>query len=398
MTPKKRNWFGRFFGTHSSSHDASDNPSSAANGSPMPSAPGSNAPLAEPGPQDPPVPLPRLDLHQSTALIRQIVRTLNSLGYGATPTPEVVYYSKPEHIEKPLSYPGPTPGPYGGQLPAPDYGEGSMLGLENLTKQCANAEDFGRDMPVLVEHFVNSLVGPAAASERELLSLPDAEFYSHLRARLMSIDLLPEQSRADAREFNPDSPIRPYSDDLCITLVLDTPNSVVSLSPGSLDDRGPIEDLFRIGYRNLWQELIDSDLDVQPIRASEDRPDERFWAIESSSYYAGSVPLLMNEILERCLPQIDPSEGLIFSTPHRHITLVREMGEGIDMLGSIKMMAAVTAQEFSRQAGALSPRLMFSHMAEITTFTDIKSKGGGKAEIDIQPPAYLMERINQGKG
>ncbi|CAI36334.1 Uncharacterised protein [Corynebacterium jeikeium] len=397
MTPKKRNWFGRFFGTHSSSHDASDNPSSAANGSPMPSAPGSNAPLAEPGPQDPPVPLPRLDLHQSTALIRQIVRTLNSLGYGATPTPEVVYYSKPEHIEKPLSYPGPTPGPYGGQLPAPDYGEGSMLGLENLTKQCANAEDFGRDMPVLVEHFVNSLVGPAAASERELLSLPDAEFYSHLRARLMSIDLLPEQSRADAREFNPDSPIRPYSDDLCITLVLDTPNSVVSLSPGSLDDRGPIEDLFRIGYRNLWQELIDSDLDVQPVRASEDRPEERFWAIESSSYYAGSVPLLMNEILERLLPQIDPSEGLIFSTPHRHITLVREMGEGTDMLGSIKMMAAVTAQEFSRQAGAMSPRLMFSHMAEITTFTDIKSKGGGRAEIDIQPPAYLMERINQGK-
>ncbi|EEW16595.1 hypothetical protein HMPREF0297_1035 [Corynebacterium jeikeium ATCC 43734] len=363
----------------------------------MPSAPGSNAPLAEPGPQDPPVPLPRLDLHQSTALIRQIVRTLNSLGYGATPTPEVVYYSKPEHIEKPLSYPGPTPGPYGGQLPAPDYGEGSMLGLENLTKQCANAEDFGRDMPVLVEHFVNSLVGPAAASERELLSLPDAEFYSHLRARLMSIDLLPEQSRADAREFNPDSPIRPYSDDLCITLVLDTPNSVVSLSPGSLDDRGPIEDLFRIGYRNLWQELIDSDLDVQPVRASEDRPEERFWAIESSSYYTGSVPLLMNEILERLLPQIDPSEGLIFSTPHRHITLVREMGEGTDMLGSIKMMAAVTAQEFSRQAGAMSPRLMFSHMAEITTFTDIKSKGGGRAEIDIQPPAYLMERINQGK-
>lgn len=397
MTPKKRNWFGRFFGTHSSSHDASDNPSSAANGSPMPSAPGSNAPLAEPGPQDPPVPLPRLDLHQSTALIRQIVRTLNSLGYGATPTPEVVYHSKPEHIEKPLSYPGPTPGPYGGQLPAPDYGEGSMLGLENLTKQCANAEDFGRDMPVLVEHFVNSLVGPAAASERELLSLPDAEFYSHLRARLMSIDLLPEQSRADAREFNPDSPIRPYSDDLCITLVLDTPNSVVSLSPGSLDDRGPIEDLFRIGYRNLWQELIDSDLDVQPVRASEDRPEERFWAIESSSYYTGSVPLLMNEILERLLPQIDPSEGLIFSTPHRHITLVREMGEGTDMLGSIKMMAAVTAQEFSRQAGAMSPRLMFSHMAEITTFTDIKSKGGGRAEIDIQPPAYLMERINQGK-
>ncbi|WP_298074517.1 hypothetical protein [uncultured Corynebacterium sp.] len=392
MAPKKRNWLSRIFGSHDASHDTPHRTSPAPNSPANPSAP-----LAEPGPQDPPVPLPRLDLHQSTALIRQIVRTLNSLGYGATPTPEVVYYSKPEHIQKPLSYPGPTPGPYGGQLPAPDYGEGSQLGLENITKQCANAEDFGRDMPVLVEHFVNSLLGPAASSERDLLSLPDAEFYSRLRARLMAIDLLPEQSRADALEFNPDSPIRPYSDDLCINLVLDTPNSVLALSPGSLNNRGPIEDLFRIGYRNLWQELIDSGLDVQPVRASEDRPNERFWAIESGSYYAGSVPLLMNEILERYLPQIDPSEGLVFSTPHRHITLVREMGEGTDLLGSIKMMAAVTAQEFSRQAGALSPRLMFSHMAEITTFTDIKAKGDGRAEIDIQPPAYLMERINQGK-
>ncbi|WP_293818923.1 hypothetical protein [uncultured Corynebacterium sp.] len=395
MAPKKRNWFSRLFSSQDSSHNTSYAP---AHSSPATDSPGgSSAPLTEPGPQDPPVPLPRLDLHQSTALIRQIVQALNRLGYGATPTPEVVYYSKPEQIEKPLSYPGPTPGPYGGQLPAPDYGEGSILGLENLTKQCANAEDFGRDMPVLVDQFVNSLVGPAAASERQLLSLPDAEFYSHLRTRLMAIDLLPEGSRVDALEYNPDSPIRPFSDDLCVNLVLDTPNSVVSLSPGSLENRGPVEDLFRIGYRNLWQELIDSDLKAQPVRASEDRPNERFWAIESNSFYAGSVPLLMNEILERYLPQIDPSEGLIFSTPHRHITLVREMGEGIDMLGSIKMMAAVTAQEFSRQAGALSPRLMFSHMAEITTFTDIKSKGDGRAEIDIQPPAYLMERINQGK-
>ena len=103
MTPKKRNWLSRIFGSHNSSHDASDNLSSASNGSPVssspapnaptPSAPTPSAPLAEPGPQDPPVPLPRLDLHQSTALIRQIVRTLNSFGYGATPTPEVVYYS-----------------------------------------------------------------------------------------------------------------------------------------------------------------------------------------------------------------------------------------------------------------------------------------------------------------
>lgn len=377
MAPKKRNWLGRLFGSN-------DTP------------PSTNTPINQPGPQDPPVPLPRLDLHQSTALIRQIVQALNKLGYGATPTPEVVYYSKPEHIQKPLSYPGPTPGPYGGQLPAPDYGEGSILGLENLTKQCANSEDFGRDMPRLVEEFVNSLVGPAAASGQELLSLPDAEFYALLRARLMSIDLLPEQSRADALEFNPESPIRPFSDDLCINLVLDTPNSIMSLSPHSVQGRGPIDDLFRIGYRNLWQELIDSGPVAQPMRSSQSKPDEYFWVIENGSFYTGSIPLLMEDILKHCLPQINPSDGVIFSTPQRHTTLIREVGEGVSLLSSIKMMAAVTAQEFAHQAGAMSPRVMFSHMGEVTTFTDITQQESGKASIDIKPPAYLMERINQG--
>ena len=97
MAPKKRNWFGRLFGSHDASHDTPHSTSHST--SPAPNSPASpSAPLAEPGPQDPPVPLPRLDLHQSTALIRQIVQALNELGYGATPTPEVVYYSKPEHL------------------------------------------------------------------------------------------------------------------------------------------------------------------------------------------------------------------------------------------------------------------------------------------------------------
>ncbi|MBC6794662.1 hypothetical protein [Corynebacterium sp. LK28] len=396
MSPKKRSWFSRLFGSQDSHNSHAPNPSHNPNipaqpqGFPQPQG------FQQPGPEDPPVPLPGLDLHQSTTMIRQIVQVLNRLGYGANPTPEVVYYSKPGDIKKPLSYPGPTPGPYGGQLPAPDYGEGWKLGLENITKQCANAEDFGREMPQLVEGFVTNLIRSAEA-DLSLLSLPDAQFYPHLRARLMAIDLLPMDARADAYEFNPNSPMRPFSDDLCIHLVLDTPESVMTLSSHSLEGRGPIEDLFRIGYRNLWQELVDAELVAQPIRASESNPGERFWAIESSSFYTGSIPLLMDEILERYLPQINPSEGLIFSTPNRHTTLIREMSEGIELLGSIKMMAAVTAQEFSRQAGALSPRVMFSHMGEVITFTDIKQTETGKAEIEIQPPAYLLEKLNRDK-
>lgn len=387
MAPKKRSWFSRLFGSHNSPSDLGSSDSSVDSFS----APGTPAP----GPEDPPVPLSGLDLHQSTAMIRHIVRALNDLGYGANPTPEVVYFSKPEDIEKPLKYVGRTPGPYGGRLPAPDDGEGSLMGLENITKQVASAEDFARDMPEMVNNFVSSLISSIQIT-RDMDSIPDAEFYSYLRVRLTAIELLPESAQADAFEFNPESPIRPFSDALCIHLVVDSPNAVLGLTPDSLEDRGPVEDLFRIGYRNLWQDLIDSDLEVQSIQADKSKPGERVWLFVGSSYYVGSIPILLDDIVERYLPQIDRESGLLLAAPYRHVTLLREMDEGSDLMGSIKMMATLAANQFSQQAGALSPRLMISHMGEVTTFTNVKWNSDHTAELEVKPTAYLTEKLHLG--
>ena len=405
MTPKKRSWINRLFGSHNSStgsngasrpfntEPAGTRP--AASGTPSISDATYSPTSSSPGPEDPPLPLSGLTLDQSTELIKQVVRTLNKLGYGANPTPEVVYFSKPEDIEKPLKYSGPTPGPYGGKLPAPDDGEGSLMGLDNVTRQAANAENFDRDMPSIVEEFVTGLVTSLDAAS-EMQSLPDAEFYSLLRVRLTAIDLLPESLQADAREFNQNSPVRPFSDALCIHLVQDAPHSVMGLTPAGLKDRGPVEDLFRIGYRNLWQDLIDSDLEVQSVQGEDGKPGERMWVFEGSSYYVGSIPILLDEIVERYLPQIDRSAGLLFAAPHRHLTLVREMDTGANLMGSIGLLATAAAEQFSKQPGSLSPRLLLSHMGEITTFTDVKWRDERSAELEVKPTAYLMEKLNQG--
>lgn len=405
MTPKKRSWINRLFGSHNSStgsngasrpfntEPAGTRP--AASGTPSISDATYSPTSPSPGPEDPPLPLSGLTLDQSTELIKQVVRTLNKLGYGANPTPEVVYFSKPEDIEKPLKYSGPTPGPYGGKLPAPDDSEGSLMGLDNVTRQAANAENFDRDMPSIVEEFVTGLVTSLDAAS-EMQSLPDAEFYALLRVRLTAIDLLPENLQADAREFNQNSPVRPFSDALCIHLVQDAPHSVMGLTPAGLEDRGPVEDLFRIGYRNLWQDLIDSDLEVQSVQGEDGKPGERMWVFEGSSYYAGSIPILLDEIIERYLPQLDRSAGLIFAAPHRHLTLVREMDTGANLMGSIGLMATAAAEQFSKQPGSLSPRLLISHMGEITTFTDVKWRDERSAELEVKPTAYLMEKLNQG--
>jgi len=323
------------------------------------------------------------------------VRVLNTLGYGANPTPEAVYFEKPQDIDNQLKHTGPTPGPYGGTLPAPEIDEGLQMGLENVVKQVAQLHDFDTEMPPLVTEFVSSLVASMQAAD-ELHSLPDAEFYKQLRVRLTAIDLLPESLQPDAQEFNPDSPVRPFSDALCVHLVQDSPQSVLGLSYASLSDRGPVEDLFRIGFRNLWQELIDSDLKVHSVSGEQGKPGERMWVFEGSSYYVGSVPILLDEIVEHYLPDIDRSAGLLFASPHRHVTLVREVDTGADLMGSIGLLATFAAEEFTQQAGALSPRLMISHMGEVVTFTDVRWKDERSAELEVKPTAYLMEKLNQG--
>ncbi|WP_282940284.1 hypothetical protein [Corynebacterium auriscanis] len=424
MTPKKRSWLNRLFGSHNSPSESNDAPGPTHAGPshlepPHPGAthagppsagppsdiPSTDAPLSpspvppghspEAGPEDPPIPLRGLDPEASDALIRHIVRTLNELGYGANPTPEVVYYEKPQDIDNQVRHTGPAPGPYGGTLPAPELSEGNVMGLENIVKQAAQLRNFEEEMPPLVHEFVTGLVASLQTAEN-LQSIPDAEFYRLLRVRLTAIDLLPESLQLHAREFNPDSPVRPFSDALCIHLVQDSPHSVLGLSPASLEDRGPVEDLFRIGFRNLWQELIDSDLQVHSVNGEQGKPGERMWVFEGSSYYVGSVPILLDEIVERYLPSIDRSVGLLFASPHRHITLVREVDTGADLMGSIGLMATFAAEEFTQQAGALSPRLMISHMGEIITFTDVKWKDERSAELEVKPTAYLMEKLNQG--
>ncbi|WP_295644031.1 hypothetical protein [uncultured Corynebacterium sp.] len=404
MTPKKRSWLNRLFDSHKSPSEASDAPgtthSGASEAASEPSVASSSADPSEsttsqPGPEDPPIPLSGLTLDQSNELIRHIVRVLNTLGYGANPTPEAVYFEKPQDIDNQLKHTGPTPGPYGGTLPAPEIDEGLQMGLENVVKQVAQLHDFDTEMPPLVTEFVSSLVASMQAAD-ELHSLPDAEFYKQLRVRLTAIDLLPESLQPDAQEFNPDSPVRPFSDALCVHLVQDSPQSVLGLSYASLSDRGPVEDLFRIGFRNLWQELIDSDLKVHSVSGEQGKPGERMWVFEGSSYYVGSVPILLDEIVEHYLPDIDRSAGLLFASPHRHVTLVREVDTGADLMGSIGLLATFAAEEFTQQAGALSPRLMISHMGEVVTFTDVRWKDERSAELEVKPTAYLMEKLNQG--
>lgn len=270
--------------------------------------------------------------------------------------------------------------------------------------------------------------GPPISSQRAELdpaSLDDVEFFRRMRVRLEPAS--PEAMDGDS-VFSPDSPVREFTADTSIRLMLDVPSLLmvsiprssnrsfdglslakthkthtsVPLDEADLADRGPVDDLYRMGYRNLWQDLIDSDLHVEEI---EPNGEGKIWMFEATSPYVGSAPIFLEEIMQRYLPQVDTSQGLLFSMPTSSQMVVKEVTSGKELIQTIGLLATASADEYFRSPDRLSVRLHLWHEGQIETISDIKLpsavadgsfEGQAQAEIHIQPNGYLMAQINEG--
>lgn len=245
---------------------------------------------------------------------------------------------------------------------------------------------------------------PYGLTRHSPAKLSDADFYRAMRVRIAPLRPGANADHQGAYEFLKDAPVRPFAEDMTTRLCLDLDGGVFALEDADLFDRGPVEHLYRMGYRNLWQDLIDSDLAFKEVRSDSgvlprqgDVEPEMLWSIEGSSYYAGSAPLFLEELFERFKPGVDLSSGIIFASPHRHLTLAREVTNGNDLMGSIGLMATMAAEEFSSSTGQISPRLHLLHMGEVTTFTDVVwGNKDRQVEIQVKPTPYLMSRISDG--
>lgn len=239
--------------------------------------------------------------------------------------------------------------------------------------------------------------------------LDDVEFYRNMRVRLQTTEQAQVTDTEDA--FGPESVVRPFSDDAVIRLVLDLPSAQsvtrsrkhssggghtnFPLSTEHLDDRGPVEDLYRMGYRNLWQDLIDSDLHVTEMNPG---PKELVWVFEGSSPYIGSAPIFLEELVQKYIPSLDMSRGLLFTMPSSGQMLVRDVTTGKELFHTIGLLATASADEYFKSADKLSPRLHLWHEGQIETISDIKlpEPGEKQTEIQIKPTAYLISQMNEG--
>lgn len=439
MSDKKRNWLHKLFG-HEEPQGGASTPEDPGSGEPLD---GILDELERPHPV-----FDKLKMNQGLMLEETLVKAFNERGYHAEVNGKDVRITPPS-------------------------GRPSTVHLDNLYLQVSNLRNIDADMPQVVHAFVSSLL-----SVRPATSYRDADFFRGMRVRLQPIDSLeweewamdalglPVTLRTESDQngpqplfrtksggigtaaqgdtqgaggagnsggssgsgddvqldsevvqplFTKDSPVQPWSEDTIVRLCFDSEESVENLNPSSLEDRGPVEDLYRMGYRNLWQELIDSDLSAVRFTPSEEQrfgasqastlppsmqdanAEESCWLLETSSFFGGSIPLFLDEIMERYAPEVDRSKGLIFAMPHRHLTLVREVTNGASLMNSIGLMVSITAEQYTSQPGSISPRLHLWHEGQVETFTDIIwGDDERQAEIQVKPSPYLMAKINEG--
>ncbi|MEJ6549896.1 hypothetical protein PQI66_10105 [Corynebacterium sp. USCH3] len=324
----------------------------------------SNGPTA---PTAPDTMFPHLPRHRADFLREQTVRLLNEEGFATSWRPDGVIEARSVTGVLPVS-------------------------LDTLSLQLADAGSHANlsELLELIRRHIHAVTTGGPTDRPGVADLSDADFLRHLRVRLAPAATLDAMTGlvADAS--------RSFLGDLHVCLVLDTPDRVIALDDDALAAHGSataeeLSDLYRVGYRNTWQELADCRVRVTPVQHLPAR--SRFWTVESDSFFLTSAALFLDELLPRWIPGLDTVHGVIVAVPHRHLILVREVTAGQDLLDGIKAMSTEALAENAGKPGALSARLHLRHEGVTTVFTDVATNGEGQQVVSIQPDAYLTARL-----
>lgn len=303
---------------------------------------------------------------------------------------------------------------------------GSALRLDPLVSQLAVSPTFDAHLPLLIEDFLTR-----SLKQNIIPQLGDADFYRGIRVHLAPIQELLQEDWARAAlgdsgwvEGEPlppalesrDFPVRPWGDSTAIRLCVSHAGIIHNLTPKLLEDRDSLPELWNMGFRNLWQELIETDIQVRTSDELENKPhtnitsahpeligngqmDSNCWVFTGNSNFVGSLPLFMDEYTARVLPQVDVSAGLIYGTPHRNMTVVAEVGSGPAVAGAMSMVFTLTAENYNLHPVPLSTEVSVLHDGQIESIKQVateKMDGGAAVRFEIQPPEYLVKRIMEG--
>lgn len=287
----------------------------------------------------------------------------------------------------------------------PDGGA-AHVSLKTLAMNVAGLDGLSQ-LPELVKNFVHGTLADAT-----LNNLSTAELYKSLRLRLLPT---PEEEGAleegIEHQIRDNSVLRGFTSDTSIALVLDTEHAIRIQPLDELEAFDSLDALERAADRNTWQELLDAKVDVTYVNNDEGGEGSDFWAFESSSYYLGSSPLFLTDLLNRWAPEMDQSRGVIFAVPDRDLMIARPVTTGESLMNGITSMVRIAMRFGLGNPTSISPRLHLLHENQINTFTDYRlieptgeeewasdsfdSPQQGAIGIEVRPDAYLMEMLQQ---
>ncbi|CAM2780394.1 hypothetical protein COPR103792_03505 [Corynebacterium propinquum] len=255
--------------------------------------------------------------------------------------------------------------------------------LDDLVRQVASSQH-PKAIPNLAASFMTGL-----DDDTYMEQLDTASLYSRLRLRLVSTrDLSAEEQKViDA------ATLFDFTNDTSATIALDTASSIQTIALEKLAEIDDVDALERAARTNLREELRNTDIDVQFHNGPVESPGASAWTFESSSHYLGSAPLLLEEFIDMWAPEIDTTNGLLFSMPTRHLLLVRSVTEGTDLLEGISRMAPVAAQIADSAESTVSPLVHVYDDGEITT---ISNWTPGSQQIEIAPNTHIMNQLIKG--
>lgn len=290
----------------------------------------------------------------------------------------------------------------------PDGGA-AHVSLRTLAMNAAGLDDLGQ-LPELVENFVHGTLADA-----NLSNLSTADLYKSLRLRLLPAPETQDDSGDNGdgveRQIRETSVLRSFTSDMSIALVLDTEHAIRIQPLDELEAFDSLDALERAADRNTWQELLEANVDVTYINNDDGGDGSDFWAFESSSYYLGSSPLFLSDLLQRWAPDMDQSRGVIFAVPDRDLMIARPVTTGENLMNGITSMVRIAMRFGLGNPTSISPRLHLLHENQINTFTDYRiiepteqqewspesfdEPTSGAIGIEVRPDAYLMEMLQQ---
>lgn len=257
------------------------------------------------------------------------------------------------------------------------------VGFENLVRMLADNQH-PHAVAAHAESFARAVMEEDGT---ETLSAPD--IYAGLRLKLSPTWGLnaEEQAIVDA------ATMEGFTEDIAVSLVLDTENAIQTVALDKIEGFDDLPSLRRAAATNLRGELLAADVEAVRHPGSPQSPGAHFWSFESDSFYLGSAPLFLEEMLARWAPELDQSNGILFAVPNRHLMLAREVSTGQDLLQGLQQIALLAARFGLERSHPISPSLHLSYAEGLETVSHIDP---GAQELKIMPNAHLTHQLNLG--